>query len=224
MDYYNWFYSALAQSLAALVGIAGVFAIFRLQIQHSFTEEAFSNLRTYVFRNNQRGDDLKITAMDHEELLTYSAELNNFLASRCTNREKEINDLRNKMTEQNSYVINEQIGRFQSWISNDRILMTNLTMLKTKCIHGNTEKQIISGKAFYIVRNLFALFILSMFGLYFAKDLVSLFSLSALGRLAQLTALLCLLFIGVDMVNFFKRSLRGDFLSDAFKDVERKKK
>jgi len=44
---YHWFYSALSQSLAALIGIVGMFIVYRLQIQEDRINYDSNRLRSY---------------------------------------------------------------------------------------------------------------------------------------------------------------------------------
>lgn len=45
---YFYTYSALAQSLAALLGVLGVFAVYRLQIQHDCVADIFNQMRAFL--------------------------------------------------------------------------------------------------------------------------------------------------------------------------------
>jgi len=227
-DHYYWFYSALAQSLAAFLGIIGVFAIFRLQIQHHFVEDAFSKLRDFVLKKDLRGNSLKIISMSDEDLLfKHCTDLNNFWAKKCMEHEKKVRALEEEITPASSgmtkVAINSNIGHLNDTILRDRELIAGLMLLKTKCMHGHTEKEIISGRAFYITKHLCILFALSMLGLYFVNDLVFFPSLSNISRFAAFAMLMYLFSIGIELIKFFKRCLKGDFLADAFKDVEKKK-
>lgn len=59
---YHWFYSALSQSLAALIGIIGMFIVYRLQIQENSIYEALRILQRsmsigepeYMFHYNEK--------------------------------------------------------------------------------------------------------------------------------------------------------------------------
>ena len=41
---FHWFYGAVSQSLAALIGVIGMFIVYRLQIQENRIKDAFENL------------------------------------------------------------------------------------------------------------------------------------------------------------------------------------
>lgn len=47
---YHWFFSALSQSLAALIGLVGVFTIYRLQIQKEEINNLIQQLRYFLER------------------------------------------------------------------------------------------------------------------------------------------------------------------------------
>lgn len=231
VDHYHWFYSTLAQSLAAFLGIIGVFAIFRLQIQHNAVEETFSKLRDFILKNDPRGNDLKIVSMNNEKLMKHCNDLNNFWAEKCIsherqvrNWEKEIEKLQAENPGSVQILLSDNIGKFKEIILRDRKLIAGLMLHKTKYTNGYAERQLISGKAFYITKHLFILFVLSMLGLCFVNDLVSFNLLSNVSRFAALTMLVYLFSIGIELVKFFKRSLKGDFWEDAFRNVEKKTK
>jgi hypothetical protein len=163
--------------------------------------------------------------------LKHCGDLNNFWANRCIEYEKQIRGWQN---EEEPAIINhsidsirtalqQNIGRNKDIISLDRKSMSELQLLNTKCIHGNTEKGIISGKGFYIIKHLCIAFVLSLLGLYFVKELVFLPKLSNFSRFVALALILYVFFIGIKVLKFFELCLRGDFLADAFKDVEKKK-
>jgi len=47
-DVYFWFYSTLAQSLAAFIGVAGIFAVFRLQVVNDQYRRSIESLRIFM--------------------------------------------------------------------------------------------------------------------------------------------------------------------------------
>ncbi len=48
---YNWFFSTISQSLAALIGIGGLFIVYRLQIQENRINDAVRKLQEYMSFN-----------------------------------------------------------------------------------------------------------------------------------------------------------------------------
>ncbi|MCP4653598.1 MAG: hypothetical protein GY858_09505 [Candidatus Omnitrophica bacterium] len=48
---YNWIFSALVQSLAAMIGVIGMFAVYRLQTQEKIIEKKFEKFRIFLEEN-----------------------------------------------------------------------------------------------------------------------------------------------------------------------------
>lgn len=63
---YHWFFGALSQSLAALIGIVGMFIVYRLQIQQGNINDSLKNLQMYLSakERNNPDDFLHLTARE----------------------------------------------------------------------------------------------------------------------------------------------------------------
>jgi hypothetical protein len=83
---YYWFFSALAQSLAALIGLSGVFIVYRLQIQENRISDAIKDLQKGLSDITTRDNfnmirDATMDAVDKEinfrekKILQYKEEL-----------------------------------------------------------------------------------------------------------------------------------------------------
>ena len=71
---YNWFYSSLSQSLAALIGIVGMVVIYRLEIQERNIREAMENLRIFLKSNFNKKCDSMVEIQLLQEALKEESE------------------------------------------------------------------------------------------------------------------------------------------------------
>ena len=211
IEHYHWFYSTLAQSIAAFLGIVGVFAVFRLQIQHLLVEKAFERIRDFLSAMDPRSKESEISSMNYEELLKHADGLNNLWAAYNRDYGDKIHKWEN---DPQAHLLLGQIGAFKDKINRNNNLMKKLIFLKRECVHGYSERNLISGQSFYILKHLLIALAISFVVLFLVRFLASIKSM-----LVCITLLffIYLFWIGKKLVNFFERCLKGDFFIKAFK-------
>jgi len=83
---YSWFYGALSQSLAALIGIMGMFTVYRLQIQLNRINDSYDVLRKTIYIISNRNFDY----LTNEKLLIQAKkELERAIKEKNESNEKE---------------------------------------------------------------------------------------------------------------------------------------
>jgi hypothetical protein len=224
-NHYYWFYSTVAQSAAAFIGIIAVFAVFRLQLQHDNVTTSFEKLRKFMLDNDQRNNNVKIVTRNKKELLDYSSDLHNFWANQIVERTKTINSQEKNIEEIISKGGNAPAqNRSQQIIDQNRghntaihELIIKLEFFKRGCREAITENNIINGKALFLTRRIAVVFLLSLFVLFILKYFVA---DPLLSHLLTGCLIMYILYIGIKLISFLERSLKGDFLEDAFKDAK----
>ena len=125
LNYYYWFYSTITQSLAALIGIVGVFVIFRIQLLINVIENKTKDLQQLV--NTERWTALGVLnpASIYEDMSISINKIIQSLTNTISNYENMIQkNIRNSSSQQGSGNLNEELQRKKQSIK-DRINTLN---------------------------------------------------------------------------------------------------
>lgn len=157
---YNWFYSSLSQSLAAMIGVVGMFIVYRLQIQQDKTNNALSILRGYL-----GGDDFKnYSHLTQEEILNIAENKIKHLKDKVEEYEKRLQDLK-KDKNRTQDEIDRGVNPILNSIKGYEEKLSEFES-KTKSVKDmDDHKHIIKWLAFPTILWLVGLFILSLLGL-----------------------------------------------------------
>ncbi len=166
---YNWFFSTLSQSLASLIGISGLFIVYRLQIQENRLTEAVRALQRYLSKH----DPEKLFYLEKEETIELAenkiAERERLIVEQTGILKGFEEKLKNKQGLQSS--LENEIANCKNRIQDDNNTILNLN-IREKAITGiESYKNIILQSALVTIVYLTVLFFLSMVGLMYSKYL-----------------------------------------------------
>jgi len=135
-NHFYWFYSTVAQSLAALIGIMGIFAVFKLQIVHNQIEKARLSILDFVIDHIASRDI--VGHLSTNELITLLRsnieEWNNYIQA----REKLLKEKHDQLAE---FISQKSKGdlNIQTNINSCESNITQLKKQKTKHTNWVTE-------------------------------------------------------------------------------------
>ncbi|MFC1709353.1 hypothetical protein ACFL2J_04780 [Candidatus Omnitrophota bacterium] len=179
---YRWFYAALSQSLAALIGIGGMFTVYRLQVQYNRIKESYDNLLRYLALSTKT----KITDYYH-----YTQD---DIYNRCKTEKEDripsqIKDLREDVKKTNNGVTKTHyeavINNLENKVKGYKLKME---IVENRCIFLNYLKR----RALFIIIFLSILFGVCLVGLLFSKK----FPLNIIREIDYLIITLWMLFGG----------------------------
>jgi hypothetical protein len=142
---YNWFFSSLVQALAAMIGVIGMFAVYRLQVQGEEIRKACHEVIVYL--KDVNGESIEIY---NENLVLLRATAFKIAKFKIINEPEENTDRQRKGAQEEIETMDKHIAAIQSQVD---------------------RKKNISKEALSLVRGLVLLFGLSVLCLVFAKEL-----------------------------------------------------
>jgi len=174
-DFYYWFYSTVAQSLAALIGVGGVFAVFRLQLLEKEAEQTVQNLKDFFlkmdFNMNARA---KVASWGFDELFSQIRVELKDIERHLDTKKVRIQEFEKELNANAKPDIQNDISRLKKEQTDLRDRKTNL-VLKLK--HYNNIpifKKYLQKRLEILIGALTFIFLLSLFLLgaspYFEKD------------------------------------------------------
>lgn len=225
-NHFSWIFSTFAQSFAAIIGVIGVLAVFRLQIQHNIVRESFEKLREVILTNDTRGNQLIVSGMNFEQILEHKCDFNNFFAKKKIDLAKEVD-------QQNSYIeslknnpgaslfcYHEEIREKSKGISEINTILGRLTLLSRECTHGRTEQHMIAIRAYNLTCDLGVILFISLIALLDVKQLSK---NPQFGYIVAWLVIILVFFICQRGLKFLKLCLLGGFMYDAFEKAEQPK-
>jgi hypothetical protein len=163
MDY-NWFYSTLAQSLAAMVGVVGMFIVYRLQIQQDNINAAIANMREYLARITTQGDFAHLTKEELIGKVEHEIKENNAQIDKEKERIEIIKKEANMPQSQKDTIINSHLRTIRKNETEIKGYQIRIDNIKKRDEFRHTIKSL----AFPTILALVILFILSVIGLVFS--------------------------------------------------------
>ncbi|MFA6216690.1 MAG: hypothetical protein WDL87_03450 [Candidatus Omnitrophota bacterium] len=166
---YSWFFSTLAQSLAALISIGGVFIIYRLQLLENENKETVQNLQRYLYPSQPE----KLFYLTKRETLTRA----DYEWKSCESQIKEqtlvIKDIdqRIKNEKEETKVLESRKSDCTNIIGWNKERISGFDERVSKLVGGEKYKNTIQWAAFITFLFMMIVFVLSLLGLIFSKYL-----------------------------------------------------
>ena len=188
---YNWFYSTLSQSLAAMIGVVGMFIVYRLQIQQDNINNALSILK------KQAGgyDAADYSHLSLDEMINLAKNKIKYIKDCIEKDEKHIQELSNDNNKTEDE-IKRKVNTILSSIQGFKERLSEFE-IKIKSVEDmDKHKHRIKWLAFPTILWLVVLFILNILGLAFS----SFFSQNQFWGITSVIIILLLLLMGLFLI------------------------
>jgi len=173
-DYY-WIYSTLAQSLAALIGITGVFAVFRLQWAEKEIDKAIQTLRNHIsivsdysHFNFERLTEKELIIEVDKHILDLDKKIED-AEKRKNVWERRQDDNGNPLNNVQLKIAPESIASLTKHIKQNLSTRNELKFLKNNIFSAKKYRNNLASKALWLIALFICIFLLSIIGLIFSK-------------------------------------------------------
>jgi len=174
LDYnaYYWIYSTIAQSLAALIGISGVFAVFRFQMLENEISKSIQNIKDFINEIHSWVSP-EVGVMSEEGLIQKAQEIINRVDKNIETNEVEErelqSDLNGGMESAFRIGVEGKIKELKDTKKNELYKRNEMKYRKEKPFKLRDHRRNMTSMALILISYLIFVFLCSIIGLVFSE-------------------------------------------------------